>query len=66
MGEALERLAELVKALEQGRYDAKPSKLRQGCIYALMKNPDGTFRAPTEEELDAIYAEHARQSSVGE
>ena len=44
--------AELIKALEAGGYNAKPGKLRSGCIMLAPKE-DGTEY--TEEELDAIW-----------
>jgi hypothetical protein len=56
----MSNLDELMKALEAGGYNAKPSKLRQGCIMII--KDDGT--EPTEEELDAIWARLETQKAA--
>lgn len=45
------RLEELRKALEAGNHNARPTKLRQGCV--TLVNADGT--PCTEEEYEAYF-----------
>jgi hypothetical protein len=47
----------LIKALEAGGYNAKPSKLRQGSMSALFYDEKGNLREGTEEEWDKLYAQ---------
>jgi hypothetical protein len=49
-----EQISALVKALEAGNYDAAPSKLRQGSIFAL-KEVDSKMVALTEEEEQEMW-----------
>ncbi len=57
MRELSDKLKELIKALEAGNYNAKPTKLRQGSISAIFYDKDGKPREGTEEEWDALYDE---------
>lgn len=52
----------LLRALEAGGYNAKPGKLRQGCITALFLDENGNPREGTEEEWDKLY-EDARNET---
>lgn len=57
----MSNLDDLRKALEAGGYNAKPSKLRQGSIFAFFYDENGNIREGTEEEWDKLYA----QAEVG-
>lgn len=54
----------LLKALEAGNYNAKPSQLRQGSMSLFFQNEDGTWRGGTEEEYKIAWAKHDAEDKV--
>jgi hypothetical protein len=55
--------ADLLKALEASKYEARPGKLRQGCISALFFDESGNLREGTEEEWDKLFEDAKNEIS---
>jgi hypothetical protein len=53
---------DLLEALEAGGYNAKPGKLRQGCIMAVFHDEQGNPREGTDEEWDKLYEDAKKES----